>query len=99
MMGSDLFRREEERENAETFGERHSDDGLNENFAGSGRITTDSLSCLLSDKSDADGGAEQSKRAGNVAGEFSDDGDHVVSFFCWLSTVRTPGTLPAAKDQ
>src|SRR5882762_10123282 len=33
--------REEEREDAETFGERHTDDGLNEDLAGSAGIAAD----------------------------------------------------------
>lgn len=91
--------REEERENAETFGKRHSDDGLDEDLAGGGRIAADRFSGLEADQTDADGGAEETKRTGNIALQFSEEGDHGWLFlFCgWKTAVRTRGTLPAEK--
>ena len=60
---------EEERENAETFGERHTDDGLDKDLAGSAGIAADGFGGLLADETDADGGAEETKGAGDVASD------------------------------
>ena len=91
--------REEEREDAETFGERHADDGLDENLAGSAGVATDGFSGLLADETDADGGTEETERAGDVASDFSDDGIHGVDgFVVAVAAVRTRSTLPTVKD-
>ena len=77
---AESFRGEEQSQDTKPFGERHTDDGLNEDFAGGSRIPSDRFGGFLSDEAHADGGAEQSKRAGNIAGEFSDGGDHCGGF-------------------
>lgn len=64
---------EEQRENTETFGEGHTDDGLNEDLAGSARIATDGFSGFLADETDADGGTEETEGAGDVASNFSEE--------------------------
>ena len=92
--------REEERENAETFGERHPDDGLDEDLAGSAGIAADGFRGFLADKADADGAAEKTEGRGNVAGEFSEEEVHVlVVVLVAVAAVRTRGTLPAVKSQ
>jgi hypothetical protein len=79
---------EEQREDTETFGERHTDDGLDEDLAGSGWIATDGFSSFLADETDANGGAEETECAGDVALDFSDDVDHVVGVFVLLDFRR-----------
>ena len=72
---------EEQRENAETFGERHADDGLDEDFAGRAGIAADGLGGLVADHADADGAAEETESAGNVAGHaggFCEEEVHVL---------------------
>src|SRR3954468_21550929 len=61
--------REEERENAETFGERHTDDGLDEDLAGGGGIATDGFRGFLADKTDADSGAEQTEGRADITAD------------------------------
>ena len=94
---------EEQRENAETFGERHTDDGLHEDLAGRAGIAADSFSGLVADETDADGGAEQTERAGDVtrnACGFSEEEVHIWwMVLVAVAAVRTRGTLPAVKDQ
>ena len=87
---------EKQRENAEAFRERHADDGLDEDLAGSAGVTTDGLGGLLADETDADGGAEETERAGDVARDFSEDDGHVVDLVVVaVAAVRTRSTLPA----
>ena len=66
----------EQRENAETFGERHTDDGLNEDFARGAGIATDGFGGFGADETDADGGAEETECASEIASDFSED--HVL---------------------
>lgn len=86
VMSSDLFRREEECENAETFGERHSDDGLNEHFARGSGIAANRFGGFEADKADAESGAKQTESAGHIAIDFSDREVHVdgVWLCCWI---------------
>lgn len=60
------------------FGQRHADDGLDEDFAGSAGIAADAFNGLGSDETDADGGGETAEGALDAAGDFSDDWDHVM---------------------
>ena len=88
---------EEQGENAETFSERHTDDGLNEDFAGSGGITADSFGSFESDQTDAESGAEKTKRAGDIAGEFS-DGEHRWWYYFVVGCRRAHvSTLPTVN--
>lgn len=70
---SDKLLTEEQREDTETFGQRHTDDGLDENFARGSGIAADSFSGLLTDETDADGGAKETERGGDTACDFSED--------------------------
>ena len=96
---------EEQRQDAETFGERHTDDGLNEDLAGSGGIATDGFGGFEADETDADGGAEEAEGTREITGDaggsggLGDDVDHgmEVSIGCCCSAVRARGTLPAGK--
>ena len=91
--------REEEREDAETFGERHTDDGLDEDLAGRAGVAADGFGGLLADETDADGAAEETEGAGDVTSEFSEDRIHVVDLVVVaVAAVRTRGTLPAVKS-
>jgi hypothetical protein len=52
------------------------------------------------DETDADGGAEETERAGDVALEFSDEGDHGGGVFLLLEVRRAhAGTLPTGNSQ
>ena len=63
-------------------------------------VATDGFSGLLADETDADGAAEETEGAGDVASKFSEDGIHVVDgFVVAVAAVRTRGTLPAVKSQ
>jgi hypothetical protein len=79
---------EEQRENTETFGERHTDDGLNEDFARGTGVATDGFGSFGADEADADGGAEETECASDVAGDggFSEDGHG--SYIYWLEFRR-----------
>ena len=94
---AESLRCEEQSQDTETFGERHTDDGLNEDFAGGSRIPADSFGGFLSDEADADSGAEQSKRAGNIAGEFSDGGDHCGGLLLLAIRRAHAGHAPGGK--
>ena len=63
------------------------------------RKAADRFGGLLADESDADGGAEETERAGNIASDFSEDGSHDVVDLALvaISAVRTLGTLPTGK--
>jgi len=89
---------EEQRENAETFGERHPDDGLHEDLAGRAGIATDSFSGFVADHADADGGAEQTESAADVTGDFSEEEVHVLvdGFGCGCRRARA-GHAPGGK--
>jgi hypothetical protein len=87
--------REEQRENAEAFRERHADDGLDEDLAGRAGIATDGFSGFLADETDAEGGAEKTESATDIAGDFSDDGHVVDLVVVAVAAVRTRSTLPA----
>jgi hypothetical protein len=63
--------RQEQRENAEAFGERHSDNGLNEYFAGCAGIAADGFCGFEADEADAESGAEQAKCSGDIASDSS----------------------------
>jgi hypothetical protein len=73
---------EEQREHAETFGERHTENGLNEDFARSAGIAADGFGGFGSDKTDTDGGAEKTECAGEIASNFSED--HIFVLFWGL---------------
>ena len=91
--------REEQRENTETFGERHTDDGLNEDFAGCAGIATDGFSGFLTDQTDANCGAEQTESAGDIAGDFSEEDVHVLwMVVVAIVAVRTRSTLPTKNS-
>ena len=67
--GENCLLGEEQREHAETFGEGHTENGLNEDLAGRAGITTDSFSGFGADHTDADGGAEETECAGDITGD------------------------------
>src|SRR5688572_10161914 len=96
--GAEGLLAEEQRVEGDGFGERHADDGLNEDLAGSAGIASDALDGLGADETDTDGGGEAAEGALNAAGDFSDDWDHVdcILFGC-VAAVRTLGTLPAVN--
>lgn len=90
---------EEQREHAETFSEGHTDDGLHEDLGSGTGIATDGFGGLGADEADADGGAEETEGAGDVASDFSeDDGVHVVDvFLVAVAAVRTLWHAPDGK--
>jgi hypothetical protein len=93
---------EEQRENAETFGERHTDDGLNEDFARGAGIATDGFGGFGADKTDADGGAEKTECASDVAGDtggcyFSEDRHGYIYWLVGVPPCALVGTLPTGK--
>ena len=64
------------------FGQRHADDGLHEDLAGSCGIAADALDGFSTDETDTDRGRETAERALNAACDFSDLEDHGISIFC-----------------
>lgn len=62
---------ENQGENSQTFGQRHADDGLNEDLGGSAGVAADGFSGLEADKADTEGGAEHAETDGDVAGNAS----------------------------
>jgi len=73
---------EEQRENTETFGERHTDDGLNEDLTGRAGIATNGFGGFLSDQTDAESGTEKTESAGDIAGDFSEEDVHIFMDGC-----------------
>src|SRR5436190_24323422 len=71
---------EDERTNAQAFGERHADDGLDENLARSSGIAANGFSGFEADETDAQRAAEETERGADVALEFSDDVHVMFSF-------------------
>jgi hypothetical protein len=69
----DFLLSENQCEKAKTFGQRHTEDGLNEDFAGSGGITTDRLSGFSTDDTDGDSAAEKTGSGSDVTRDFSKD--------------------------
>jgi hypothetical protein len=67
---------DEEGEEAETFSQRHTEDGLNEDLAGGGGITADSFSGFGADKTDSDGGGDKTGGARDTTSDFCED--HVM---------------------
>ena len=89
---------EKQRENAETFSEGHTDDGLDEDLGGGAGIAADGFGGFGADHTDADGGAEKTECTGDVAVDFSDDGGHVVDvFLVVVAAVRTLWHAPDGK--
>jgi hypothetical protein len=67
---------EEQGVESDRFGQCHADDGLNEDFAGSSRITADALDGFGADEADANSGREAAEGALNAAGDLSEFCDH-----------------------
>ena len=92
----------EQRENAETFGERHTDDGLNEDFARGAGIAADGFGGFGADQTDADGGAEETECASDIARNadcsgFSEDRHGGYFLLVGVPPCARVGTLPAGK--
>jgi hypothetical protein len=66
---------EEQREDTQTFGESHTDDGLNEDLTRCAGIATDRFNGLEANESYADCGAEETETASDVSGDFSYEHD------------------------
>src|ERR1051326_8426301 len=76
---------EEDRIERDGFGERHADDGLDEDFAGSAGIAANAFNGLGADETDADGGGEAAERDVNTAGHFREGEVHGdMCCYCWL---------------
>src|SRR5690349_892007 len=81
------------------FGQCHTDDGLNEDFARCTGIAADALNGFGADETYANGGGETAERALDAPCDFSDV-DHVI-YSCdgWLDFRRAHvSTLPTGKD-
>ena len=78
-MIADYFARNSAR--MQTFGERHTDDGLDEDLAGSAGIAADGFGGFVADETDAEGGAEKTECAGDVASDFSEEDGHGGGWF------------------
>ena len=91
----------EQRKNAETFSESHTDDGLDKDLARCAGITTDRFGGFLTDQTDAESGTEKTESGGDIAGDFSEDDivHSVVDLLVAVAAVRTRSTLPAIKNQ
>jgi len=74
---------EDQSQKAETFSERHTENGLDEDLAGCGRITTNGFSGLGADNADSDSAAEKTSSSSDVTTNFSED--HLIRFLSvWL---------------
>jgi hypothetical protein len=67
---------EEQRVEGNGFGQRHTDDGLNEDLAGCAWVTADSFDGLGADEAYANGGGETAERALNATTDFCDGEGH-----------------------
>jgi len=95
-----LFLAEEQRVERDRFGQRHTEDGLNEDLAGRAGIAADGLDGLGADHRYADGGGDASESTLNITSDFCNDVDHVVIFLVgWPPCAHCLGTLPAGKHQ
>ncbi len=99
--GESLFAEEESVE-GDGLGQRHADDGLDEDLARGTRVAPDRFNGLGADKTHANGGGDAAQAPLNiteVATDFSEELDHVmVGVYGWLHGVRALlGTVPPGK--
>ncbi len=85
----------------ETFCQRHTEDGLNEDLAGSGGITADSFGGFGANETDSESSGEYTSGTGDVTGNsgLSDLSEYVHDFILFvLSVVHVIGyMLPTVK--
>jgi hypothetical protein len=96
----------------DSLSQSHPDDGLDENFAGSARITANGFNSLGANEAHPDGGGGTAKCGLDAVGEgginCSDDIDHISYGLVFLVLIRfplpgtrwgliTPGTGPSVK--
>ena len=75
---------EEQREQAETFSERHTEDRLNEDLARSAGVAADGLNGLGADHTDGDSSGDEAGRGSDVTRNadrcgLSDEVDHCIT--------------------
>src|SRR4051812_3807433 len=85
----------EERVERDRFGERHAENGLDEDFDGRARIASNAFDGFGADEAHAYGGGETAESALDAAGDFSEYWDHVCVCF-WLET-RTSARVARSR--